>query len=122
MFKLKENKAEVMLVSSKSKHLHNLPTSITIGNAQVPFKQPVMNLGFTVDYHLSMNQHVSTITETCCCKQYCFTSICSFVTHTATSTLLSAFILTRIDDCNSLLFGSTHDVASHLQRIQNYAA
>ena len=23
--------------------------------------------------------------------------------------------------CNSLLFGSTHDVTSHLQRIQNYA-
>ena len=28
----------------------------------------------------------------------------------------------RIDYCNSLLFGSTHDVTSHLQRIQNYAA
>ena len=30
--------------------------------------------------------------------------------------------LSRIDYCNSLLFGSTHDVTSHLQRIQNYAA
>ena len=30
--------------------------------------------------------------------------------------------LSRIDYCNSVLFGSTHDVASHLQRIQNYAA
>ena len=30
--------------------------------------------------------------------------------------------LSRIDYCNSLLFGSTHDVISHLQRIQNYAA
>ena len=28
----------------------------------------------------------------------------------------------RIDYCNSLLFGSTHDVTSHLQQIQNYAA
>ena len=28
----------------------------------------------------------------------------------------------RIDYCNSLLFGSTHDVTSHLQRMQNYAA
>ena len=31
-------------------------------------------------------------------------------------------ILSRIDYCNSLLFGSTYDVTSHLQRIQNYAA
>ena len=39
-----------------------------------------------------------------------------------TATLVSAFVLSRIDYCNSLLFGSTHDVTSHLQRIQNYAA
>ena len=30
--------------------------------------------------------------------------------------------MSRIDYCNSLLFGSTHDVTSRLQRIQNYAA
>ena len=36
--------------------------------------------------------------------------------------LLSVFVLSRIDYCNSLLFGSTHDATSHLQRIQNYAA
>ena len=35
---------------------------------------------------------------------------------------LDAFVLSRIDYCNSLLFGSTHDVTSHLQRTQNYAA
>ena len=45
-----------------------------------------------------------------------------FLTSTATATLVSAFALSRIDYCNSLLFGSTHDVTSHLQRIQNYAA
>ena len=48
MLKLNDNKAELMLVTSKiTKHLHNLPTSITMGNAQIPFKQSVKNLGFT---------------------------------------------------------------------------
>ena len=46
----------------------------------------------------------------------------SFLTSTATATLVSAFVLSRIHFCNSLLFGSTNDVTSHLQRIQNYAA
>ena len=32
------------------------------------------------------------------------------------------FVLSRIDYCDSLLFGSTHDVTSHLQRMQNYAS
>ena len=49
-------------------------------------------------------------------------SIRRFLTSTATATLVSAFVLSRIDYCNSLLFGSTHDVTSNLQRIQNYAA
>ena len=39
MLKLNDNKTELMLVTSKrTKHLHSLPTSITIGNAQIPFK------------------------------------------------------------------------------------
>ena len=49
-------------------------------------------------------------------------SIRRFLTSSATATLVSAFVLSRIDYCNSLLFGSTHDVKSHLHRIQNYAA
>ena len=48
--KLNDNKTELMLVTSKrSKHLHSLPTSITIGNAKIPFKKSVKNLGFTLD-------------------------------------------------------------------------
>ena len=49
-------------------------------------------------------------------------SIRRFRTSTATATLVSAFALSRIDYCSSLLFDSTHDVTSHLQRIQNYTA
>ena len=66
MLKLNDNKTELMLVTSKrTKHLHSLPTSITIGNAQIPFKKSVMNLGFTLDCHLTMNAHVSNIARTC---------------------------------------------------------
>ena len=44
MLKLND-KTELMLVTSKrTKHLHSLPTSITIGNAQIPFKKSVKNL------------------------------------------------------------------------------
>ena len=59
MPKLNDNKTELMLVTSnRTKHLHGLPTSITMGNAQIPFKKSVKNLGLTLDYHLTMNAHV----------------------------------------------------------------
>ena len=123
MLKLNDSKTELMLVTSKrSKHLHNLSTSITIGNAQIPFKQSVKNLGFTLVCHLTMNAHVSNIARTCYFELRRLASIRRFLTSTATATLVSDVVLSRIDYCNSLLFGSTHDVTSHLQRIQNYAA
>ena len=103
-------------------YIYNLPTSITIGNAQIPFKQSVKNLGFTLDCHLTINAHVSNIARTCYFELRRLASIRRFLTSTATATLVSAFALSGIDYCNSLLFCSTHDVTSHLQRIQNYAA
>ena len=123
MPKLNDNKTELMLVTSiRTKHLHNLPTSITIGNAQIPFKQSVKNLGFTFDCHLTMNAHVSNIARTCYFELRRLASIRRFLKSTATATLVSAFALSRIDYCNSLLFGSMHDVTSHLQRISKDAA
>ena len=123
MLKVNDNKTELMLVTSKrTNNLHSLPTSITIGNYQIPFKQYVKNLGFTLDCHLTMNAHVSNIARTCYFELHRLASIRRFLTSTATATLVSAFALSRIDYCNSLLFGSTHDVTSHFQRIQNNAA
>ena len=123
MLKLNDNKTELMLVTSKrTKHHHSLPTSITIGNSQIPFKKSVKNLGFTLDCHLTMNAHVSNIARTFYFELRRLASIRRFLTSTATATLVSAFVLSRIDYCNLLLFGSTHDVTSHLQWMQNYAA
>ena len=120
MLKLNDNKTKLMLVTSKrSKHLHNLPTSINIGNAQITFKQSVKNLDFTLDCHLTMNAHVSNIDRTCYFELRRLASIRRLPTCKVTATLVSAFALSRIDYSNSLLFGSTLDVTSHLQRIQN---
>ena len=45
MPKLNDNKTELMPVTSKrTKHFYNLPTSISMGNARIPFKQSVKNL------------------------------------------------------------------------------
>ena len=95
---------------------------IIIGNAQISFKHSVKNLGLTLDCHLTMNAHVSNIAWTCYFEQRRLASIRRFLTSTAIATLVSAFALSRIDYCNSLLFGSIHDVTSRLLRIQNYAA
>ena len=113
MHELNDNKTELMLVTSKrTKHLHDLPTSITIDNAQIPFKQSVKNLGFTLYCHLTKNAHVSKIARTCYFELRRLASIRRFLTSTVTATLVSAFALSRIDYCNSLLPGSEKCVIS----------
>ena len=69
-----------------------------------------------------MNAHVSNIVRTCYFELRRWASIRRFLTSIATATPVSAFVLSRIVYCISLLFCSTHDVTSLLQRIQNYAA
>ena len=60
MLRLNDSKTDLMLVTSnRTKHLHSLPTSITIGNAQIPLKKSVKNLGFASSYY------------ECTCLQYC---------------------------------------------------
>ena len=94
VLKLDDNKTELMLVTSKgTKHLHNLPTSLSIGNVKIPLKLSVNNLDFVLDCHLSMNAHVSNIARTCYFEQRRLASIRKFLTSTATATLVSAFVL-----------------------------
>ena len=71
------------------------------------------NLGLTLDCHLTMNAHVSNIARTCYFELRRLASIRRFVTSTATATLVSAFVLSRIDYCSSLQFGSTHDATCY---------
>ena len=59
------------------------------------------NLGFTLDCHLTMNAHISNIARTCYFELRRFASIRRFMTSTATATLVSTFVLSRIDYCNS---------------------
>ena len=121
MLKLNNNKTELVLATSKK-----LSISITYLLqsllAMLQFhSNSLKNLGFSLDCHLTMNAHVSNIAQTCYIELCRMASIRTFLTSTATATLVSAFTLSRIGYCDSLLFGSTHDVTSHLQRIQNYA-
>ena len=67
-----------------------------------------------LDLMTTMNAHVSNIARTGYFELRRLAYIRRFLTSTATATLVSAFVFSRIDYCNSLLFGSTHHVTSHL--------
>ena len=72
--------------------------------------------------HLSFQQHVSNICRVCYFEIRRISSIRHYLSEDTTKMLLCAFVLSRLDYCNSLLAGSPSFLLDQLQRVQNHAA
>ncbi len=80
------------------------------------------DLGVTVDNQLTMDSHVHSMLNSCFHQLRQLRTIRSSLTVESTSTLVHAFISSRIDYCNSVLYGSTDRVKRKLQSILNASA
>ena len=100
----------------------SLPDSITLGSHSIPFSDSARNLGFILDSKLSMKKHIIKICQTAYFELKRISSIHRFLTEDATKTLVTSYILSRLNYCNCLLMGTPNSVNQHLQKIQNFAA
>ena len=69
-----------------------------------------------------MKTHVSNLVRSANFELRRFSSIRHLLSTDATKTLLSSFVLSRLDYCNSLLFGRPQYLLNKLQKNQNNAA
>ena len=100
----------------------SLPDLITLGSHNIPFSDSARNLGFILDSKLSMKKHVIKICQTAYFELKRISLICRFLTKDTTKTLVTSYILSRLDYCNCLLMGTSNSVIQPLQKIQNFAA
>ena len=91
-------------------------------NLSIPFSPSAKNLGVTIDCNLSMKVFISQTVRSCNFHLRRIASIRKYLSTDATVKLLSCFILSRLDYCNSLLSGLPSSSIQPLQRIQNNAA
>ena len=95
---------------------------MTLGSHNIPFSDSARNLGFILDFKLSMKKHVIKICQTAYFELKRISSIRRFLTEDATKTLVTSYILSRLDCCSCLLMGTPNSVIQPLQKIQNFAA
>ena len=112
----------MIISSSRMSTALSVPDCFDIGNASVPFSNTVNNLGVTLDCHLSLKTHVLSLVRTANFELRRIGSIRSLLTTEATATLVSAFILSRLDYCNSFLSGCPRSLILRLQKVHNNAA
>ena len=72
--------------------------------------------------HLTTTAHVLNLIRTTNFELRRINSIRHYLSVQATKTLVSAFVLSRLDYCNSLLFGCPPYLLNRLQKLQNNAA
>ena len=121
--KMNPEKAQLIWLGSRQQLcvLNITPVRLHNETVIVP-SSSALNLGVIFDSQLTMAEHVNSITRSCFyqLRQLHFIRRC--VSQDAAKALVHAFISSRVDYCNSLVFGATDQVIRRLQAVMNAAA
>ena len=95
---------------------------ISIDDTFVDITSIAKNLGITMDNTLQLKDHVNNIVSAASFAIYKIGQLSNYLDRKSTERLVYAFVTSRLDYCNSLLYGLPSNHISKLQRIQNSAA
>jgi hypothetical protein len=121
---LNDSKTEALLLRSPYTNYPDdlLPSCMHVGESEINFATSVTNLGVTLDHHINLSEHVRKVCQTAFHKIREISSIRECLTVDATKILMCSMVLSRIDYCNSLLYGCDKGLKERLQRVQNAAS
>ena len=119
---LNGDKTVVLVVRSPSQRIVPNITELTIDGHTIQCSQSARNLGVMFDEHLNMEAHVKATCRSAFFQLKQIGHIRGALDTTTTQMLVHALVTSRIDYCNSLLFGLPRIQVSKLQRAQNQAA
>lgn len=120
--KLNDDKTELLLITSPRLRARMPLSTIQMGDIDVHASTSAPNLGCIYDNTMSMEQHVAKICTACYYHLRNISAIRSSLTREAAEKLVHAFISSRLDNCNTLLYSLPSALTSKLQRVQNTAA
>ena len=120
--KLNEDKTEAIVFGPKEKIKSIGLDSIQVGEATIELSGKVRNLGLILDNELSMTEHITHVVKSCYFHLRRLGKIRKFLTKEAANAIAIALVSSRLDYCNSTLWGIPSCDIARLQKIQNAAA
>lgn len=121
--KLKLNSDKTELLYLNAQHHPQAPlNSISVCDEIICPSSPVRNIGVLMDSSLTMEQYVTSICKSCFYHLRNISRLRKYLNLQSTKTLVHALISTRLDFCNSALYGLPKYLIDRLQRVQNAAA
>ena len=120
--KLNDNKTEFMIIGSRQQLSKVTIPHINIGDSEVTAVTKARNLGVIFDSSMTLNSHISSIARSTTFHIRNIGKVRKYLTQKATEQIVHSVVVSRLDMCNSLLYGLPNTQIERLQRIQNYAA
>ncbi|XP_073709407.1 uncharacterized protein [Misgurnus anguillicaudatus] len=120
--KLNCNKSEIIIIGPKSLLPSSQDFTISVDGHTVATSLQTRNLGFIFDPTLTFKPHIRHITKTAFFHLRKIARLRPTLSTSAAETLIHAFITSRLDYCNSLLYGLPSTDLHKLQYVQNSAA
>jgi len=102
--------------------MESLDLSLRVGNDIVKPASVVRDLGVLLDNELSLKKLFSKVTSVYYFHLRRLKPIRRILGRQITTGLINAFVLSRLDYCNSVLDGIPKSTTAPLQRVQNAAA
>jgi hypothetical protein len=115
------DKTEVLLVAPKSVDTLSI-RQLTFCDAQIPFVSVVKCLGIFIDKHLTFDHHLKTVFKSSFLFIRAIYRIRKYLSERSSEILLSAYVASRLDYCNSVFHACTSRRLDRLQRIVNVCA
>jgi len=120
--KFNEEKTDFITLGCKSslEKIKELP--ITVGDATIQPASHVKNIGGTFDKLMKVDKQVSIVCRSAWHSLHQLGKIKQYLTITQLHSVIIAFVISKLDQNNSLLVGSPRNVTKKLQSVQNAAA
>ena len=119
---LNDEKTEFLIVGTRQQLAKVNVSHINVGDSAVTTSLVVRNLGSWFDTKLTMDTHITKVCSAAFYYLHNIRQIRKYLSRESTETRVHAFISSRLDYCNRLLFGLPQSQLDKLQRVQNTAA
>ena len=117
------NPGKTEVIQFTSRFVRNpVLSQFSFGNTIIELSDKVRDLGVILDKELNLRQHVNDTCKKAISAIRSISRIRKYMSQSNLKRIVNAFVISRIDYCNSILYGLPTVEHEKLQRVQNIAA